>query len=197
MSYLIPIASMSLAEQERRRRDAVIAGQQALIDAAVVKDMPGRKNIVDRDPDYGPDFIPVLVRPAAVGFPMSGWMTEPLLLPNGIYNIFAGNNGVAVVPQVPNNQVWVFYGVHVLTLVPAGPVTQLYFAIGTSAIRKAAFDLQKMYDKLETSAYFTQPVVYTPQDIATITVKARIATGVGCEVVLDTIIFEPIQNTQA
>lgn len=194
MSYLIPIASMSLAEQERRRTQAVMSGRQALVDASVVKSIG---NVVDRDPDYGPDFIPVAVRPAAVGFPMSGWMTEPLLLPNGIYNIFAGNNGVAIIPQVPNNQVWVFYGIHVLTILPVNPVTQLYFAIGQSAIRKAAFDLQKMYDKLETSAYFTQPVVYGPQDIVTITVKARIASGVGCEVVLDTIIFEPIQNTQA
>ena len=113
------------------------------------------------------------------------------------YSLFADNVPAALTPQVPNNQVWVFYGVHVNTIAPPSPVTQLFFNIGTSAIRKAAFDLEKLYDQLTQNGYFTEPVVYGPQDIVTVTIRSRIATGAGAQVVLDTLVLEPIQNTQA
>ena len=187
MAYLIPIANMSLADQERRRQTAVMAGRQALVDAAIVRNVT---NVVDRDADYPFDFVPAATRAG-----LAGWLSMPLAVAATLYSLFADNVPAALTPQVPNNQVWVFYGMHVLTL--NDPITQIFFSIGVSAIRKAAFDVEKLYDQLTTHGYFTQPVVYGPQDVATVTVRSRLATGVGCRVALDAIVFEPIQNTQA
>lgn len=188
MAYLIPISSLPLAEQQARRAAAVASGRQALVDAAVVKSIA---NVIDRDADYPVDFIPAATRAG-----LTGWVTQTPLVAGTVYNVLADNTGAAVIPQVPNNQVWVFYGVHIGTAIPANPASQLYFSIGQSAIRKAAFDLEKMSDKLEESGYFTSPVVYSPQDIVTITFRARAVAGTGVRVILDTLIFEPVQNTQ-
>lgn len=190
MSYLIPIKNLSLAEQERRRMQAVMSGRQAMVDHRIVTGGDPAKVVVDRDADYPFDFVPAATRAG-----LSGWLTQPLLAAATNYSLFADNTGAALTPQVPNNNVWVFYGVHVLTL--NDPITQLFFATGVSAIRKAAFDLEKLYDQETCDGYFTQPVVYGPQEIVTVQVRSRIATGVGCRVVLDTLIFEPIQTTQA
>lgn len=183
MAYLIPISNIPLAEQQARRRDAVVAGKQALVDAAVVR---GLGASIDRDADYRIDFVPAATRAG-----LMGWLSQPFAAAATVYSLLADNTGAALTPQVPNNAVWVFYGVHVLTL--NDPATQLYFGVGNNNIRKANFDLEKLYDQQETNGYFTNPMVYGPQDIVIIQLLSRIALGaaVGCRVVLDTIIVEP------
>lgn len=185
-SYLIPSARMALAEQYRVRADAVTKVKAMLAKKLVV----GVESLTVRAPNYAFDFLTAAQRVPAAGFPMSGWMTQPLLLPQGLYSIFADNTGAALVPQVANNQAWVFYGVHVLTL--NDPITQLLFMSGAQAQdRWAQFDIEVLYDCLETEGYFSDPVVYGPQEFATIQVMARLATGVGARVALDTLIAEP------
>lgn len=181
MSYLIPIGNISLARQEGIRQAAVVAGKQALIDAAVVKSMDAS---IDRDPDYRIDFVPAATRAG-----LTGWLSQTFAAAATIYSLLADNANAALSPQVPNNAVWVFYGVHVVTL--NRPATQLFFGVGNNNIRKANFDLEKLYDQLETNGYFTNPVVFGPQDIVTIQVLSRLALGVGCNIVLDSIIVEP------
>ncbi len=188
MAYLIPIGSMSYQTQQEMRQNAVISGKQALVQAAVVTSPQGS---IDRDAEYPLDFVPAATRAG-----LSGWLSMPFVLAATVYSLFANNVPAALTPQVPNNAVWVFYGVHVLT---AGqPATQLYFAYGNNAIRRANFDLEKLYDKQETSGYFTVPQVYGPNDIVTVQLLSRIAlgAGVGCRVALDTIIIEPNQVNQ-
>lgn len=183
MAYLIPIGQMPLADQQARRRDAVVAGKNALIAASVVKSLDAS---IDRDADYRLDFVPAATRAG-----LTGWLTQPFAAPATLYQVFADNAFAALIPQVPNNAVWVFYGVHVVTL--NRPATQLYFGIGQNNIRKANFDLEKLYDQLETNGYFTNPQVYGPNDFVNVQVLSRIALGaaVGCSLVLDTIIVEP------
>lgn len=180
MSYIIPTGELSYSDQAGMRMQAVENGKRALKARANVV------NPVDRDADYPVDFVPVATRAG-----LAGWLTMPLVAPAVNYSVFADNVPAALTPQVPNNNVWVFYGCEILTL--NDPVTQLFFATGTAANRKAQFDLEKLYTKLETSGYFTQPVVYDPQEIVTALVRARLATGVGCRFVLFTIIIEPLQ----
>ena len=190
MSYLIQGPSLSYAVQEQMRRDAVVSGRKALFDKKIVT-ASDPDLVVDRDADYVADFVP-----PATAAGLGGWLTMPLAAAGANYSVFANNVPAALVPQVANNTVVVFYGVHILT--PGDPVSLLTFATGRNGnITKAYFDLEKLYSNTETWGYFTKPVVYYPQEFITCTVRARAATGVGCRVMLDTLIFEPIQTTQA
>jgi hypothetical protein len=184
MSYIVPTERVSLATQKSYRDAAINAGKKAMVDQKIVSS----GNVVARDPDYIVDFTPA---GPVVG--LSGWLSMPLAAIGTNYSVFANSTPAAVVPQVPNNQVWVFYGAHIVTL--GQPVSKLFFFIGQAANRKAQFDLEKLYTCLCTEGLFDQPIVYYPQDFVTCSVQARAVTGAGCRIVLDTIIFEPLQNT--
>lgn len=185
MSILIPTERISLATQKAYREAAIKAGQAAMVKKAVVN---STGSVVARDPDYSVDFVPVAT---AVG--LTGWLTMPLAAVGTNYSIFANNVPAALTPQVPNNAVWVFYGIHILTL--NDPISKLFFFIGQAQNRKAQFDCEKLYTCLTTEGLFDTPVVYYPQDFVGASVQARVATGVACRVVLDTIVFEPLQNS--
>lgn len=185
MSYLIPIGKIALSEQIRMRQQAVMAGKKLLISKSIASDPD---QLVDRDPEYITDFFP---NNAAAAAGLAGWLSMPLAVVGTPVSLLASNAPAAIVPQVPNNTAWVFYGAHVLTL--NDPITELLFFTGISALRKAQFDVEKLYDALETEGYFTQPIVYGPQDYVTINIRPRVATGVGCRVVLDTLVIEPLQ----
>lgn len=184
MSFIVATERISLAEQKSYRAGAIQAGVRAMTNRAIVSS----NQAVARDPDYNVDFIP-----AATNAGLSGWLTMPLAAVGTNYSIFANNVPAALIPIVPNNQVWVFYGIHILTL--GQPIDKLFFFAGQAGNRKAQFDLEKLYSCLTTEGLFDIPIVYYPQDYVSAQVQARLATGVGCRVVLDTLIFEPLQNS--
>jgi hypothetical protein len=197
MSELIPIGSIALAEQFRMRQTACTRGRKLLgtkLSLPIGAEMSDA--LVDRDCDYPNDFI-VPTAGAAAALGLAGWLSMPMALPATMYSLFATVVPGAVAPVVPNNQAWVFFGVHVLTL--NDPITVLQFLTGRApGIPKATFDVEKLYDRLETSGYFTQPVVYEPQEICTVNIRSRVATvGVGARVVLDCVIIERGQVTLA
>ena len=186
MSYVIPTSTLSLSEQQRMRQGAAQKGVATL--ALAINRQPN--TLLERQPYYPIDFVPA----GAGRVGIAGWLSMPLLAIGGVYSLIADGLGVALTPQVPNNAVWVFWGVHILTI--GDPVSQLRFLTGTGAIPKQQYDLEVLYSKLETDGYFTQPMVYMPQDIVTIQVVSRIAGAVGARVVLDAFIIEPEQVTQ-
>jgi len=196
MSYLIQTDEISLASQERLRQLAVTKGKdRALAMNIATPGSPDRySTLVERDADYGVDFIAPTAG-AALAAGLAGWLTVALAAVGTFYNIFADNTGAAVVPQVPNNQVVVFYKVAVLTIAGPDPVAMLRFATGAAANRKAQFDLECLYSKVSADGYFTQPVVYDPMEIMTVTVEARVATAAQCRVRIGALIIEPIQVT--
>ncbi|MFA5377981.1 MAG: hypothetical protein WC455_19680 [Dehalococcoidia bacterium] len=185
MSYVIPTSTLSLSEQQRMRAAAAIKGVNTL--ALAINRDP--KTLLERAPYYPIDFVPAATRAG-----LAGWLSMPLAAVGGTYSLMADNVPAALTPQVPNNAVWVFWGVHILTL--NDPVSRLQFFTGSGAIPKQQYDLEVLQDKLEVDGYFTQPMVYMPQDIVTISVIARVATGVGARVVLDAFVIEPEQVTQ-
>lgn len=194
MSYLIQTDEISLANQERLRQQAVIAGKErALAMKVATVGSPDRySTLVDRDADYVTDFIP-----AATSAGIAGWLSMPLVAVAALYSVFADNAPAAVTPAVPNNQVWVFYKVSILATpgVVVDPVSMLFFRTGAAANMKAQFDLESLYAKLSADGYFTRPVVYDPQEICTCQVEARIATAAACRVKLGALVIEPIQVT--
>lgn len=186
MSYVIPTSTLSLSEQVRMRQNAENLGKLTL--AKALNRQPG--NLIARQPYYPIDFIPAGAGRAGI----AGWLSMPLLAIAGVYSLIADGLFAALTPQVPNNNLWIFWGVHILTL--GDPVSQLRFLTGTGAIPKQQYDLEVLYSKLETDGYFSQPMVYMPQDIVTIQVVSRIAAAVGARVVLDAFIIEPGEVTQ-
>lgn len=192
MSYLIQTDEISLANQEKLRQKAAIAGKERALALKIAT--PSEKdryaNLVERDADYVTDFIPV-----ATAAGIAGWSSMPLVAVGVFYSIFADNVPAAIAPVVPNNSVWVFYKVSILTLAGPQPVSMLQFRTGTGLNLKAQFDLEALYAKLSADGYFTKPVVYDPQEIVTGQVEARVATGVTCRVRCGVFIIEPIQVT--
>lgn len=195
MSYLISADRLSLAKQESYRAGADRMAKERLakklaIPLASAMD-PVNPAVICRDADYPTDFVPAATRAGLVG-----WLSMPLAAVAGVYSLFADNVPAALTPIVPNNQAWTFYGVQIfLNDLAVESVTQITFGVGTAANRRAQFDLETLYGGLTGVAYFSQPVYYDPQETATVNLRARVATAVGCRLALLTFIAEPIQQT--
>jgi len=195
MSYCIPAERLSLAQQERLRGMADTMCRSRLAKKLVI-DLSAALNdqnpaVICRDADYVVDFVP-----AANQAGLAGWLTQPMLAAGGFYSVFANNLGAPLTPIVLNNQEWVFYGIDILDADAAKEtVTQIRFGIGAAANRRAQFDLEGLYSGQASSGYFSQPVWYDPQEIATVQVRARIPTGAGARVRLMALIAEPVQQT--
>ena len=187
MSYIIPVGETALAAQAHMREVAEKKGLEALVNHAVIHKA---EDGAARDADYPVDFIPAATRAG-----LAGWLSMPFAVVAALYSVFADNVPAAQTPIVLNNQVWVFYGASIIDAINPDAGGELFFGIGTANNRKAQFDLEKLYSKLETDGYFSEPVVYAPQDIVTVQVRARLATGVGWRLQLKTLICEPLQQS--
>jgi len=195
MSYMIPVEKLSLAQQERLRAGAERMARIRLARKLAIPESQALDNrnpaVIVRDADYVNDFVPV-----ATSAGLAGWLTMPLAAVGAWYSVFANNVPAALTPQVPNNQAWVFYGVDVmLATAAAEDITFIRFGIGNAANRRAQFDLESLYGGMSATGYFSQPVYYDPQEVTTIQVLARVATGAAARVRLMTFVAEPIQQT--
>ncbi len=195
MSYLIPADRVALASQERFRSAADRMARTRLAKKLSIDPLSAldEKNpaVICRDADYVTDFIPI-----ATSAGLAGWLSIPLAAVAGWYSLFADNVLAPLTPQVPNNQAVIFYGMDVLLADAAGEtVSYIRFGVGTAANRRAQFDVECLYGSISTSGYFSQPVYYDPQEIMTVQIRARVATGFGARVRLATLIAEPIQQT--
>jgi len=186
MSYLLNEHDLSIDRKEFLRTQAIQMGRARAMKAWSVQD----KDLDDRHANYLTDFIPA---GPIVG--LSGWLTMPFAAVATAYSVFANSTPAAVTPVCPTNQVWVFYGVSVLTL--GDPATLLQFRRGAAGNLAAQFDLEELYGQQSLSGYFNTPVTYENPDIATVTVTSRIILGaaVGCRVRLMAFVIERAQNT--
>lgn len=96
-------------------------------------------------------------------------------------------------PQLIINRLCVFYGVSIET-VPI-PASWLIFRTGGAAGNVIAmFDLQPQNTRLANDAYFSEPVVYDPQEVFAVQVLGRIA-GPASRVCLHNFLFGPAGQT--
>lgn len=96
-------------------------------------------------------------------------------------------------PQLNINRLCVFYGVSIET-VPI-PVSWLIFRTGGAAGNVVAmFDLQPQNTRLAYDAFFSEPVVYDPQEVFAVQVLGRIA-GPAARVCLHNFLFGPAGQT--
>ena len=117
-------------------------------------------------------------------------LTAPLLLVNTWYSCFQA----VAAPQLLVGKLLVIYGVSV-TSVPL-PVSYLQFLRGTNV--QAVFDLQTQNARLAFDAFFSEPVVFDPQDTFAAQVLSNTpAFGAAAQVHLHNFLFEKAGDTIA
>jgi len=116
-------------------------------------------------------------------------LTAPLMLVNTWYSCFQA----VAAPQLLVGKLLVIYGVCVTT-VPI-PVSYLQFLRGTNV--QAVFDLQTQEARLAFDAFFSEPVVFDPQDIFAAQALCSIATTAAAQVHLHNFLFEKAGDTIA
>lgn len=128
------------------------------------------------------DFVAPTVLPDA--------LTAPLLAVSTWYSCFQA----VATPQLLVGKLLVIYGVNITT-VPI-PVSYLQFLRGTNV--QAAFDLQTQNARLAFDAFFSEPVVFDPQDIFAAQVLSNTpALGAVANVHLHNFLFEKAGDTIA
>ena len=179
INYIVPVDSMTITDQKQYREAAV----SKLMERARAKNLGDMPDVRDLQLNL----IDFVAAPTT-----DDWQTAALAAVNGFYTCFAGQ----VSPQVPVNRVICYYGVNILTI--PNPVSRLIFRKGGVAGNIAAvFDLEKLESFQNIAGFFTQPVVYDPQDIYAAQVRAKIATGAVSRVVLWALVAEPRGTTIA
>lgn len=108
-------------------------------------------------------------------------LTAPLAAVNTWYSCFQA----VAAPQLLVGKLLVFYGVCVT---PPLAVSYLQFLRGTNV--QALFDLQTQNTRLAFDAFFSEPVVFDPQDIFAAQVLCSFVTGVAALVHLHNFLFE-------
>lgn len=97
-------------------------------------------------------------------------------------------------PQLIINRLCVFWGVSI-NVVP-DPVSYLIFRTGGAAGNVVAmFDLQGQDTRLQYDCFFSEPVVYDPQEVFAVQVVAKIATGAAARIHLHNFLFGPAGQT--
>lgn len=200
MGYIVQTDEVALSAQERYRADAQKEGFEHAIALSLASAGPadatkrwnGRySNLKARAFDYVNDIV-LPTSGAALAAGLAGWLTLPLLVVGNPYSVFANNTPVAIIPQVPNTQVWVFYK-YCIPYAVTFPVTYLIFTAGQQGqFRKDEFDLEPCYSKLSTDGFFSDPVVYDKAEFCGATVRARIVSP-AIAFVLQGWVIEPRQ----
>lgn len=184
MGYIVQTDEVALARQEKYRGDAQMKGFERALALAIAspgnpdpnKPWNGRySNLKARSFDYVNDIV-LATSGAALAAGLAGWLTMPLLVVGTPYSVFANNFPAAIIPVVPQTQVWVFYK-YCIPYAVTFPVTYLIFSAGNAGqFRKDEFDLEPTYAKLSTDGFFNEPVVYDKAEFCGATVRARIVS---------------------
>lgn len=175
MSYAIPTDELSLTDIKGFKTkclDAGIVRAKAKGIAASDEELVWREML--------PSFDLGLLTGVAAGV---GWGLDYYVTPAAVgAGVWAGACGLAVWAgdcALPVGRVAVFYKVYDPAAAPV--VTAVRFMLA-AATTKANFFIQCLLDnKLQPEAWFSEPVVYDPQDVVNIDFYGRIASPVGGE----------------
>jgi hypothetical protein len=181
MSYVVPTAELTLADQRTFRNAAIEALIARGLATGAIAD---RAQAVVREAENVADF----------GCGVGGSLTMPFAAVGANYAYFATAVPAALTPQLATNRVACFYKVNI-EKVPC-PAYQLLFREGAGAgTTYAVFDLEGLATKDEQDGYFTECIVYDPQRVLNIVFTARIATGVQERCRIGCFILEPTGPT--
>lgn len=172
MSYVIPTNELTLNDIRTYKADALSAGIKRAMGKGIA---PGQEELVWRE--MYPSFDLGALVTAAAGWALNYYVT-PAAVGAGAWVSVFGLAG-ATDPILPVGRVAVFYKVYDAAANPQATAVRFLLA---SATTKASFMIQELIDnKLESEAWFSQPVVYDPQDTVNIDFYGRAATPAGGE----------------
>lgn len=163
MSYVVPTNELTLADIRAFKQGALAAGVQ----------VAQRRGIGDSLYDAATNPKGNLI--ARAGFPFTdfgngglGWIAEnyvnPAIAAAGWGSVFSFGVLPGSAPQLATNKIAIFYKFANTSAVPL--ISAIRFRIGgQGSSTKASFYLQLETEaKLEPDVYFSEPVVYEPQD---------------------------------
>ena len=172
MSYIIPTNELTLSDMRQFRAEAVEAG---IVRALALGLARTRGELVVRSALPLTDF----------GAPALGWNLEryqgPAIVAAGWGSVFNTGALPLFAPTLANSKVAVFFKFADYSIAPA--ITGIRFRVGgTGATTKASFFLQlETGAKLEPDVYFSEPVVYDPQDVVFIEAYYAVPVAVLAE----------------
>ncbi|GAI71708.1 unnamed protein product [marine sediment metagenome] len=212
-SYLINSNDMSLMDKRNYRMTALAAGLQRCGEKGIGNinaDIPGLAGIPPAEMDRRVATIKAYIEtgkwpttidqrelapltdfvagaPAAQDF----WVTPALAVVGTVYTCL----NALLAYTFPAGRLMVCYGVSVDVAVL--PISRLIFRRGSAVGNiQAQFDMQPMGTRLETAAFFSEPVVIDPQDPFAIQVLCNIIAG-ATPVHIDNFLFEIAGTTTA
>ena len=172
MSYVVPTNELTLSDIRTFKQSAIQAG----IDRALALGLARTKDeLVVRTGLPNTDF-----GAGAVGWTLENY-SGPAIVATGWGSVFNAGALPANAPVLANSKIAVFYKFANWSAAPT--ITGIRFRIGgTGATTKAMYYLQlETGAKLEPDVYFSEPVVYDPQDVVYIEAYYNAAVAAGAE----------------
>ncbi len=172
MSYIIPSNELSLSQIQDFKAAAIEAGIQTAMRAGIGQ----RSQLVVRHGFPNQDFG----QPAGQGWLADNYV-NPVIAAAGWGSAFSAGAVPLFVPTLQRTKVAVFYKFAATT--PATVVRGVRFRVGnTGASTRGTFYLQlETQSKLEPDVYFSEPVVYEPEDPVYIEILYSAGVAVGAE----------------
>ena len=184
MSYAIPTNELTLADIRSYKEKCLAAG----IARAKAKGIAASdQELVWREQLPSFDLGALAGLAAGVGWALEYYVTAAAV-GAGVWAPAPGAVAWVADPALPVGRVGVYYKVYDAMAAPV--VTAVRFMIA-GATTKGVFFIQELIDsKLEPEAWFSEPIVYDPQDIQNIDFYGRLATpalgeelGFGCFII--------------
>ena len=212
-NYLVNVSDLSLSDKREYKMRALAAGLERCAVKGIgdlAADIPGLENLPSGGKGKRVQYIydsikggkfpesidqrELVTGPARTDFVVAtalDTMVTAALAAVGIaYSCFQA----VAAPQLLINRLVVFYGVSINTA-PL-PVSWLLFRTGGALGNvEAMFDLQTQETRLEFDAYFSEPIVFDPQQVFAAQVLASIALAAPAQVHLHNFLFGPAGQT--
>ena len=175
ISHIIPAREMS---QDRVQR-LIDATSERMLDLAVNKGLASsREGLVIRDTRPDEDLG---LAPTTAGVPLAAvrsWWTGALVAAT----LSRYWNALGLTPQLDTRRLVAFVGVSIPDANPT--IQEVAFREGlTGSTTRAAYNLQQLYEELETIGYFSMPVIYEPNQFVFVEFWPRLAKAGGENIV--------------
>ena len=212
-NYLINVEDMTLSDKKDYKLKSLAAGLERCAIRGIGNinaDIPGLEGIAEANKlgrmEHIASFIAKGVWPRSVdqrelvtgpartdlvvATALDEMVTAALAAVGAAYSCFQA----VAAPQMLINRLLVVWGVSV-EVAPC-PVSYLLFRKGGAAgTVEAMFDCQTQIPRLAFDCYFSEPVVFDPQEVFAVQVLARIATAAPARIHLHNFMFGPAGQT--
>lgn len=180
MSFAIPVEELSIAKIEGYRRKAKDAALERAIKLKLASTM---EELVFREAFPHTDFF------SAVG---NGYTNEAYITGAAVINTWTSVFDTAVVPQLGNNKIAIFYKIVDMDAAPACAAVRFRLG-GTGTTALGWFHVEQFINvKMTPEVYLSEPVVYSPGQWLFIEFYPIAAVAVGERLGFGCFIAEPV-----